>query len=210
MRLKGRLLPTGRVSWGQVDKLLPPPSGRPFRLPDLTVDTSDTTDCAGDAIWADGVCGRRAQGNLSGGFAGKLAASSPGLAFGACRLDRFRAFVDIGVTARRPQVKGPIGAQGLQLPGKRPAPGAAADGDRFQLRRRVRQLRWRRPPDAWPRFEAGANGMAGDGQQPDVRGTPARALGRIDLAAQQARLDRIVAGRTRFEGRYRLDAGAGR
>ena len=42
VRLKGRLLPSGRVSWGQIDKLLPPPSGRPFRLPDLTVDLADT------------------------------------------------------------------------------------------------------------------------------------------------------------------------
>ncbi len=56
------------------------------------------------------------RGNLSGGFAGKLAASAPGLTFGACNLDRFRALVDIGVTARRPKVKGPIGAESLRCP----------------------------------------------------------------------------------------------
>ena len=33
--LKGRLI-GNKVSWGQVDKLLPPPSGKPFTLPDLT------------------------------------------------------------------------------------------------------------------------------------------------------------------------------
>ena len=30
VRLKGRLLPNGTVSWGQIDKLLPPPTGKPF------------------------------------------------------------------------------------------------------------------------------------------------------------------------------------
>ena len=43
VRLKGRLLPSGRVSWGQIDKLLPAPSGKPFRLPDIAVDVADAT-----------------------------------------------------------------------------------------------------------------------------------------------------------------------
>src|SRR5688500_15144233 len=115
VRLKGRLLPSGRVTWGQIDKLLPPPSGKPFRLPDITVDVADTTVALGTPYGRMGfaVAGR---GNLSGGFAGKLAASSPGLDLGSCRLDQFRAFVDVGVTARRPQLKGPIGSQGLNCP----------------------------------------------------------------------------------------------
>ena len=137
------------------------------------------------------------RGNLSGGFAGKLAASSPGLASGACRLDQFRAFVDVGVTARRPQVKGPIGAEALACPASNLRLTQAADGDRFQLRRRVRQLRRARAADDGL-FEAGENGLANVVSNLTFRGTPARALGRIDLAAQQARLDRIVAGRTRF------------
>src|SRR4030095_7368224 len=43
VRLKGELLPSGKVSWGQIDKLLPPPSGKPFRLPDLTVGLRGST-----------------------------------------------------------------------------------------------------------------------------------------------------------------------
>jgi hypothetical protein len=58
-------------------------------------------------------------------------------------------------------------------------------------------------------FEAGANGLAAVTSNLTFRGTPERMLGRIDLSARQARLDRIVAGRTRFAGAYRLDAAAG-
>src|SRR5215204_6612218 len=43
VRLNGRLLKSGRVSWGQVDKLLPPPSDKPFRLPDVVLDIADST-----------------------------------------------------------------------------------------------------------------------------------------------------------------------
>src|SRR4029078_12878814 len=101
------------------DKLLPPPSGKPFRLPDLTVDLKDTTIALGTSYGRMG-CALEGRGNLSGGFARKLAASSPGLALGACRLDQFRAFVDVGVTARRPQIKGTNGRQGLDFPARNP------------------------------------------------------------------------------------------
>ncbi len=207
VRLKGRLLPDGRVTWGQVDKLLPPPSGKPFRLPDLTADVRDatialTTPYGGMGFAVEG------EGNLSGGFAGKLAASAPGLAFGACNLERFRAHVDIGVTARRPSVKGPIGAEALRCPAsslflaqpRMEIDSSFAEGfDSFNGGGRLTMAS----------FEAGANGMTGIVSNLTFRGTPSRALGRIDLAARQARLDRIVAGRTQFDGRYRLDAGTG-
>ena len=45
-----------------------------------------------------------------------MAASAPAMKFGACTLDGFRANVDVGVTARRPQVKGPIGAESFRCP----------------------------------------------------------------------------------------------
>jgi translocation and assembly module TamB len=207
VRLRGRLLPDGRVSWGEVDKMLPPPSGKPFRLPDVTVDTRDTTIALATPYGPMGFA-VEGEGNLSGGFAGKLAASAPGMAFGACNLDRFRALVDIGVTARRPKVKGPIGAESLRCPAsnlllaqpRMVIDSSFAEGfDSFNGGGRLTMAR----------FQAGANGMAGVVSNLTFRGTPARALGRIDLAAQQARLDRIVAGRTRFDGRYRLDARSG-
>ena len=93
VRLKGKLI-GNKVSWGEVDKLLPAPTGKPFTLPDLTVDLKDATVAlvtpAGPMGFA--VEGR---GNLSGGFKGKLAAAAPRLKPGACSLEQLRAFVTI-------------------------------------------------------------------------------------------------------------------
>jgi hypothetical protein len=207
LRLNGKLLESGKVSWGQIDKLLPPPSGKPFRLPDLTVDLQDATIALGTPYGKMGFA-LEGRGNLSGGFAGKLAASSPGLALGACRLDQFRAFVDIGVKARRPQVNGPIGSHGLACPASNlrlPEPRMEIDStfsEGFENFTGSGRLTLKS-------FEAGENGLANVISNLTFKGTPADAAGHIDLAAQQARLDRIVSGRTHFDGRYRLNAGAG-
>jgi hypothetical protein len=206
-RLKGQLLPSGKVSWGQVDKLLPPPSGKPFRLPDLTVDLKDAAIALASQFGRVGFAAE-GEGNLSGGFAGRLAASSPGLDFGTCRLDQLRAFVDIGVTARRPQVKGPIGALGLNCPASKlhlaqpriEIDSSFAEGfDRFDGGGRLTMVA----------FEAGENGLAHVTGNLTFKGSPARARGHIDLAAQQAQLAQILAGRPRFDGRYRLDTERG-
>ena len=69
VRLKGRMLRDGRVSWGQIDKLLPPPSGKPFTLPDLTVDLKDTTIALATPYVPMGFA-VEGRGNLSGGFKG--------------------------------------------------------------------------------------------------------------------------------------------
>ena len=75
VRLKGRMV-SAKVNWGQVDKLLPPPSGKPFSLPDLTVDRRHDRR-ASHALGGMGfaVAGG---GNLAGGFKGRLAVSAPG------------------------------------------------------------------------------------------------------------------------------------
>ena len=207
VRLKGRLLPSGQVSWGQVDKLLPPPSGQPFRLPELTVDVADTVVSLATQYGNMGfaVVGR---GNLSGGFAGRLAASSPGLDLGTCRVSQFRSLVNIGVKGRRPSVQGPVRAQGLDCPASDlhlVQPHMAIDAsfsegfDRFRGGGRL----------TMPGFEAGENGLANVVSNLTFEGSPERAIGRIDLAAQKARLASILADRTRFRGRYRLDTERG-
>ena len=42
VRLRGRLV-DGKVKWGQVDKLLPPPINNPFALPNIAVDIAYST-----------------------------------------------------------------------------------------------------------------------------------------------------------------------
>jgi len=42
VRLRGRMV-NGKVSWGQIDKLMPPPSNKPFALPDFVLDIADSS-----------------------------------------------------------------------------------------------------------------------------------------------------------------------
>ncbi|WP_294121973.1 YdbH domain-containing protein [Sphingomonas sp.] len=208
VRLNGRLLQSGKVTWGQVDKLLPPPSGKPFTLPDLTVDLKDATIALATPYGRLGFA-VEGRGNLSGGFAGKLAASSSGLDLGKCRLDQFRALVDIGVISRRPNVKGPIHSQGFHCPAsnmrlmqpRMEIDSSFAEG--FDSLRGRGQL-------SMTSLEAGHNGLANVVSNLTFGGSPQRMIGQIDLAAERARLAGILANRTRFDGRYKLDSEQGR
>jgi hypothetical protein len=207
VRLKGRLLPGGKVSWGQIDKLLPPPSGKPFTLPDLTVDLKDATVALATPYGPIGFA-VQGRGNLSGGFKGRLAVVSHRLRPGACTLDQFRALVRIGVVARRPQVRGPIGATGFACP--------ASNLQLTQPRMDIDSSF----SEAFGSFdgkgrltlagaEAGVNGLAGVTSNLTFKGKPTDILGHIDLSARQARMADILSQRTRFDGRYRIETARG-
>ena len=68
VRLRGRLV-HGKVSWGQIDKLLPPPSNKPFRLPNFSLDVRDSTISLATPFGPVGVA-LEGNGMLSGGFKG--------------------------------------------------------------------------------------------------------------------------------------------
>jgi hypothetical protein len=206
VRLKGRVV-GNKVSWGQIDKLLPPPTGKPFTLPNVVVDVADTTIRLATPYGPLGFA-LQGRGNLSGGFRGKLAASAPRLAPGACRLEELRAFVSIAVDARRPHVTGPVGAKRFACA----ASNLALAEPRMEIDSTF--------SEAFGSFdgkgrlsilgvEAGVNGLSGVNSNITFKGTPTNINGRIDLSAQQARLAKILADRTRIDGRYRLDARAG-
>ena len=206
VRLKGRFV-GNKVSFGQIDKLLPAPSGKPFTLPNLVVDLKDATIALATPYGPLGFA-LEGRGNLSGGFRGKLAVVAHALRPGACTLDQFRALVKVGVDARRPHVEGPIGAARFACPASNLVlgqPRMAIDSrfseafDSFDGRGRL----------SLASFQAGANGLAGVTSNLSFKGTPTQILGRINLAARQARLAQILAQRTRFDGRYRLDAKRG-
>ena len=117
VRLKGRVV-GNKVSFGQIDRLLPPPTGKPFTLPNVVVDVADTTIALQTPFGPLGFA-LQGRGNLAGGFKGKLAASAPQLTPGACRLEQLRASVSIAVVARRPKVNGPVGAKSFACPASR-------------------------------------------------------------------------------------------
>jgi translocation and assembly module TamB len=208
VRLKGTMLKGGRISWGQVDRLLPPPSGKPFRLPDVVVDLADSQ------VRLDTPYGRlgfavAGRGNLTGGFKGRLAVASTGLDVGACRLDVLRSNVAVAVVARRPRILGPVTANGFNCPASRmamTAPRLEVDSsfseafETFDGKGRL----------AVASFTAGDNGLANLIANVSFKGEPTDARGHFDLAAQRARLAAIYADRTRLDGAYRLEAGKGR
>src|SRR3954465_9168264 len=42
VRLRGRMI-HGKVRWGQIDRLLPPPTNKPFELPNFVLDVADSS-----------------------------------------------------------------------------------------------------------------------------------------------------------------------
>jgi translocation and assembly module TamB len=86
VRLNARLAKDGKISFGEIDRLLPPPTGLPFRFPDQNV------DIAGASVRFDTPAGRvgialEGKGNLADGFRGRMAAAAHRLRPGSCRLD---------------------------------------------------------------------------------------------------------------------------
>ena len=206
VRLKGRVV-GNRVSWGQIDKLLPPPSGKPFALPNIVIDVADTTIALRTPFGPLGFA-LRGRGNLAGGFKGKLAASAPRLTPGACQLEQLRAYVSVAVVARRPDVVGPLGAESFTCPASR----LALNEPRMEVDSTF--------SEAFGSFDgkgrltmnsliAGVNGLAAVNSRLTFKGTPTDIGGTIDLSARQARLASILADRTTIDGRYRLDARGG-
>lgn len=108
VRLRGRLT-NGALSLGSIDKLMPPPSGKPFALPDidLTVD-----DGRMRLETPQGVVGLKLSGSgrLNDGFKGHLAAVSERMEAGGCVAERLAAVVKLSVAAAQPRLDGPIRA----------------------------------------------------------------------------------------------------
>jgi hypothetical protein len=206
VRLRGRLVP-GKVSWGQVDKLLPPPSGKPFRFPDLSVDLADATVALSSQYGILGVAVEGA-GNLTGGFKGRLAAASPRLVPGKCELVAMRASLALEIRARRPHAVGPLDATRFDCPQSRislVSPHLDLDTwfseafGSFEGKGRM----------AVQTLTAGDNGLAALNANVTFIGSPEAARGDINLAAQRARLGSIYADRTRLKGKYLLGAATG-
>jgi translocation and assembly module TamB len=208
VRLRGQLV-DNKVSWGQLDKLLPKPSSSktPFKFPDIAVDIADSTIALRTPYGPLGfaVAGK---GNLTGGFKGELALASPKLAFGRCGLDAVRASMRVEITKRRPHVTGPFTAQYFACPQSNlaiAAPRLDLDSDfsesfaSFDGNGRL----------ATPTLIAGANGLANLVANIGFKGTASNTIGTVDLGAQRARLGQIFADGTRIKGRYRLEAAKG-
>ena len=206
VRLYGRVV-AGKLRFGQVDKLLPPPTGAPFTLPDQAIDIADA------AVRLDTPAGRVAaavegRGNLADGFAGRLAAAAPSLRLGPCRAVGSRASWTIAIRARSPRVAGPARFESL------------ACGDGFEARRgeAIADATLAESLDRW----RGSSTLAAEGVRAGsdrltrlsgrigFAGSAADTRGRADLAAGGAQIAGFTAGRTALAGPYSLSLKTGR
>lgn len=112
VRLKGIIRDDGSYTFGAVDPLLPQPSDEAFTLPAIAVDFADTSVSLVTPFGPLGV-GIEGSGNLSGGFAGKVGLFSRRLESGNCGMTSLGGTIEVGVTARRIGINGPIDAAQL-------------------------------------------------------------------------------------------------
>ena len=205
VRLRGRLA-DGRITLGEVDKLLPPPTGLPFRFPDETVDVADAS------IRLDTPAGRiglavAGKGNLADGFRGEMAAMSNRLQLGSCGLVSPRAYWRVRIDILRPTFTGPASATSL------------ACGKGFSVERPDLALEATLGPalSVWtgkagvraPRVRFSDNSLSFLAGSFSFEGDSKSTKGDVDLAASAARVAGLRAGRTQVDGRYSLSPASG-
>ena len=206
VRLRGKLV-HGRVSWGQLDKLLPPPSNKPFQLPNIVLDVADSSISLATPFGPVGVA-LEGNGRLSGGFKGHVAVSSPKLVPGRCEAIDLRTYLAVSVVARHPQVEGPVTLASLLCP----ASHLSVIAPRFEAKTKFNESFTSlegRGRMAISTMTAGANGLSAFTGELTYKGSLTDVRGQVKLAAQRSRLATIYADRTRLYGGYRLGIGAG-
>ncbi len=207
VRLRGALV-GGKLRLGQIDRLLPPPAGKPFAFPDFEVDLGDTQI---RLVTSAGIFGLaiEGRGKLSDGFRGRLAASAPRVDAGACAATAVRARFGLAIDARAPHVTGPVSAASIECPSS----AVRAARPRITIDARVPEsfARWRGKAGlAVARLDVARGTLGGVTGDIDFAGDRAVTLGALRVGARDARFA-AHAGRTlRFDGRYRAQPAAAR
>jgi hypothetical protein len=206
VRLRGRLI-HGRVSWGQIDRLMPPPSNKPFALPEFVLDIRDSTIALATPFGPVGFA-LEGNGKLSGGFAGHAAVVSPRLVPGRCAAAGLHASVALAVVARRPRVDGPVTLDRFTCPASR----FDVVAPRFDAKASFNEAFTSVDGSgrmAIATLVAGANGLANFIGDITYKGPISDVTGRVKLSAQKSRMATIYADRTRLDGGYHLGLRSG-
>ena len=201
VRLRGRLV-HGKVSWGQIDKLLPPPSNKPFQLPDIVLDVADSSVSLATPFGPVGLA-LEGSGRLTGGFKGHLAVASPRLVPGRCAAVNLRTYAAVAVVARHPNVDGPVTLGSFVCPASR----FYVVAPRFDAKASFNESFTSvdgRGRMAIGTLTAGANGLAAFIGDISYKGSLANVDGRVRLSAQRSRMATATAERTRLLGAYHL------
>src|SRR6185503_19777392 len=206
VRLRGRLI-HGKVSWGQIDKLLPPPSNKPFQLPNIVLDVADSSVSLATPFGPVGVAVEGA-GKLSGGFKGRIAVASPQLTPGRCTAVGLHTNLAVAVVARHPSVDGPLALDSFVCPVSR----FYILAPRFDAKTTFNESLTSVDGSghmAIGTLTAGANGLANFTGDITYKGSLADVAGRVKLAAQKSRLGTILADVTYVNRAYRLNSREG-
>jgi hypothetical protein len=206
VRLRGRLV-HGKVSWGQIDKLLPPPTNKPFALPNIVLDVADSSISLATPFGPVGLAAE-GSGRLSGGFKGHVAVASPRLVPGKCAAMDLRASLAVAVVARHPQGEGPVTLSRFSCPVSR----FDVVAPRFDAKASFNESFT--SVDGSGRMAintlvAGENGLANFLGDLTYKGSLEHVDGAVKLSAQKSRMATIYADRTRLDGRYHLGLAAG-
>jgi hypothetical protein len=206
VRLRGRLV-HGKISWGQVDKMMPPPSNKPFALPEFVLDVADSSISLATPFGPVGLS-LEGNGKLSGGFTGRVAIVSPRIAPGRCAAENVRVNAAVAVVARRPQIDGPVTADLFACPASRfrvEAPTFAAKASFNEAFTSIDGS----GRMAMTSLAAGDNGLANFIGDLSFKGALNDVSGGVKLSAQQSRMGTIYADRTHLNGRYHLNGKVG-
>jgi hypothetical protein len=206
VRLRGRMV-RGRVSWGEVDRLLPPPTDKPFQLPNFALDIRDASIALVTPFGPLGIA-LDGNGKLSGGFKGRVALVSPRLVPGRCAAANLHAHLAVAVVGRRPNVDGPVTLDRFSCPASR----FDIVHPRFDAKASFNEAFTSIDGSGRMAIEtltAGANGLAAFVGELTYKGALTDVHGRVKLSAQKSRLGTIYADRTRLQGGYSLGSRKG-
>ncbi|KRC80880.1 intermembrane phospholipid transport protein YdbH family protein [Sphingomonas sp. Root241] len=111
VRIKARLV-QGHLSLGEIDRLMPPPSGKPFTLPHVELDVADLAMRldSGHGLVDLGFAGK---GMLDNGFAGTARVAAPRLDLAGCAMLSLSGTVKLHIRRARPDLAGPLTATRL-------------------------------------------------------------------------------------------------
>lgn len=199
VRLRGELI-DGRLTFGQVDELLPEPTGEPIKLPEIGLTITDARVRLATP-YGPVVATLSGSGPLNDGFAGFVAAGSPAFALGDCRLRRLRLDAWIQITARRPAVVGPLRADAVNCPGLQVAqPRLAIDAvfsESFE--------RWGGGADlSLAGVEQGGNSTGRAHGRIEFDGSADRTSGTVTLIGENLQTAGASARRATVDGHYRV------
>ncbi len=201
VRVQGRIV-NGTLSLGSLDRLMPPPSGKPFSLPRLSVDVADAQlRLASDAGLV--VLGLRGKGLLTDGFAGTLRAQAGPLHAGNCELLGLSAALQVRIRKGASTLTGPLAAQRL----------ACGDVQAMQPRGALRLTldaslgRWSGDARLGLAGLTSAYGRLGRSDaQLDFAGDRTRTAGSVALRGIDAKTDAASAQVVQASGRYAVGA----